>query len=53
MHEKPESESIDRADGNASGPYVESLVIHAPDSLVSSTNQRVHIFNPALNDRTT
>lgn len=33
------------------GAYVESLAIHAPDSLVSSSNQRVHLFNPALQDR--
>jgi anaerobic ribonucleoside-triphosphate reductase activating protein len=33
------------------GPYVESLAIHSPDSLVSSRNQRVHVFNPALNDQ--
>jgi anaerobic ribonucleoside-triphosphate reductase activating protein len=35
------------------GPYIESLAIHRPDSLVSSSNQRVHIFNPALSDRLT
>jgi anaerobic ribonucleoside-triphosphate reductase activating protein len=35
------------------GPYVESLAIHRPDSLVSSSNQRVHVFNPALSDRLT
>lgn len=35
------------------GPYVESLAIHDPTSLVSSKNQRVHVFNPALNDRLT
>lgn len=33
------------------GAYVESLAIHSPDSLVSSSNQRVHIFNPAFQDR--
>ncbi len=33
------------------GSYVESLAIHAPDSLVSSSNQRVHLFNPTLQDR--
>jgi anaerobic ribonucleoside-triphosphate reductase activating protein len=33
------------------GPYVESLAINSPDSLVSSRNQRVHVFNPALQDR--
>jgi anaerobic ribonucleoside-triphosphate reductase activating protein len=35
------------------GPYVESLAIHSPDSPVSSRNQRVHIFNPALQDQIT
>src|SRR5579883_2970132 len=35
------------------GPYVESLAIHRPDSLVSSSNQQVHIFNPAMRDRLT
>jgi anaerobic ribonucleoside-triphosphate reductase activating protein len=33
------------------GAYVESLAIHSPDSLVSSSNQRVHLFNPTLQDR--
>jgi anaerobic ribonucleoside-triphosphate reductase activating protein len=33
------------------GPYVESLAINSPDSLVSSRNQRVYVFNPALQDR--
>lgn len=35
------------------GPYVESLAIHSPKSLVSSSNQRVHVFNPVLSDRST
>lgn len=35
------------------GPYVESLAVHRPDSLVSSKNQRLHVFNPALRDRLT
>lgn len=35
------------------GPYVESLAINSPDSPVSSSNQRVHIFNPAFKDRIT
>ncbi|MFE4105393.1 4Fe-4S single cluster domain-containing protein [Almyronema epifaneia] len=30
------------------GPYVESLAIHEATSPVSSQNQRVHVFNPAL-----
>ena len=35
------------------GPYVESLAIHEPTSPVSSSNQRVHVLNPALADRIT
>jgi len=35
------------------GPYVESLAIHSPDSPVSSRNQRVHILNPAFQNRIT
>ncbi len=35
------------------GPYVESLAINDPTSPVSSKNQRVHVFNPALGDRIT
>lgn len=35
------------------GPYVESLAINSPTSLVSSSNQRVHVLNPALSDRLT
>lgn len=33
------------------GPYLEHLAIHSPDSLVSSQNQRVHVFNPSLRHR--
>lgn len=33
------------------GPYVAGLAIHAPDSPVSSRNQRLHIFNPAFVDQ--
>jgi anaerobic ribonucleoside-triphosphate reductase activating protein len=35
------------------GAYVQSLAIHSPDSLVSSSNQRVHRFNPAIQDHLT
>ncbi|GAB4237418.1 MAG: hypothetical protein Kow0049_23170 [Stanieria sp.] len=35
------------------GPYIQSLALNSPESPVSSTNQRVHIFNPALKDRIT
>lgn len=33
------------------GPFVESLAINSPDSPVSSRNQKVHIFNPAFQDK--
>ncbi|NWF58014.1 MAG: radical SAM protein [Fischerella sp.] len=33
------------------GPYIQSLAINSPDSPVSSSNQRVHVFNPALKDQ--
>ncbi|MDA0266756.1 MAG: 4Fe-4S single cluster domain-containing protein [Cyanobacteria bacterium] len=35
------------------GPYVEALAIQNPTSPVSSRNQRVRVFNPALVDRIT
>lgn len=35
------------------GPYIEALAINEPTSQVSSRNQRVHVFNPALADRVT
>jgi len=35
------------------GVYVQPLAIHSPDSLVSSSNQRVHLFNPAFKDQLT
>ena len=35
------------------GPYVESLAINNPTSPVSSKNQRVHVFNPGLEERIT
>lgn len=35
------------------GPYVESLAINEPTSPVSSRNQQVRIFNPALEERIT
>lgn len=33
------------------GPYVKSLAINDPTSPVSSKNQRVRVFNPALEER--
>ena len=42
---------LDQLDLLIDGPYVESLAIHSPTSLVSSSNQRVHVLNPAFRDR--
>ncbi|HHP7229656.1 MAG TPA: 4Fe-4S single cluster domain-containing protein [Xenococcaceae cyanobacterium] len=33
------------------GAFVKSLAINDPNSLVSSSNQRVHVFNPDLQER--
>ncbi|GAB1540004.1 anaerobic ribonucleoside-triphosphate reductase activating protein [Scytonema sp. NUACC21] len=35
------------------GPYVESLTVNSPLSPVSSSNQRVHVLNPSLQDQIT
>ena len=35
------------------GPYLQSQAVNSPDSTVSSSNQRVHVFNPAFKDRIT
>lgn len=35
------------------GPFVESLAINSPDSLVSSRNQKVRVFNPQFADKLT
>jgi len=35
------------------GAYIEPLAVNRHDSLVSSSNQRVHLFNPDLSDRLT
>lgn len=44
---------LDQLDVLIDGAYVQSLAIHSPDSLVSSNNQRVHLFNPAFQDQLT
>ncbi|PMB47047.1 radical SAM protein [Fischerella thermalis CCMEE 5201] len=41
---------LDQLDILIDGPYVQSLALNSPDSPVSSSNQRVHVFNPALQD---
>jgi anaerobic ribonucleoside-triphosphate reductase activating protein len=43
-------ELLEQLDILIDGPFVESLAIHSPSSPVSSSNQRVHIFNPAFQD---
>ncbi|WP_103667010.1 4Fe-4S single cluster domain-containing protein [Pseudanabaena sp. BC1403] len=42
---------LDQLDILIDGPYVSALAIHAPDSPVSSRNQRLHVFNPAFADK--
>ncbi len=39
---------LDQLDILVDGPYIDSLSIHAPNSLVSSSNQRVHVLNPTF-----
>ena len=46
-------ELIDQLDILIDGEFVESLAINDPSSPVSSTNQRVHIFSPKLQDNIT
>ena len=35
------------------GAYLQAQAVNSPESPVSSSNQRVHVFNPALKDRIT
>jgi anaerobic ribonucleoside-triphosphate reductase activating protein len=44
---------LDQLDILIDGAYIQSLAVHSPESPVASRNQRVHIFNPALQDRIT
>jgi anaerobic ribonucleoside-triphosphate reductase activating protein len=44
-------ELLEQLDLLVDGPYVESLAINSPDSLVSSRNQKVHVFNPNLQNQ--
>ncbi|MEG4626990.1 4Fe-4S single cluster domain-containing protein [Microcoleus sp. w1-18aA5] len=46
-------ELLEQLDILIDGAYVQSLAVHSPDSLVSSSNQRVHLFNPAFQDQLT
>ncbi|MBH8564931.1 radical SAM protein [Nostoc sp. CENA67] len=50
----PDSQALlEQLDILIDGPFVESLAINSPNSPVSSRNQRVHVFNPALADQIT
>ncbi len=44
---------LDQLDLLIDGPFVESQAVNSPSSPVSSRNQRVHIFNPALKNAIT
>ncbi|WP_299489653.1 4Fe-4S single cluster domain-containing protein [Acaryochloris sp. IP29b_bin.137] len=44
---------LDQLDILIDGPFIEILKIHSPDSPVASSNQRIHIFNPAFKDNIT
>lgn len=46
-------ELLEQLDILIDGAYIEELAINSPDSLVSSSNQRVHVFNADLRDRLT
>ncbi|OKH26817.1 radical SAM protein [Hydrococcus rivularis NIES-593] len=47
------SELLEQLDILIDGPYIESLAIHSPESPVSSSNQKVRVFNPAFQDKIT
>ncbi|SRR5579883_15246 len=44
---------LDKLDILIDGPYIQSLAINSPNSPVSSSNQKIHVFNPALQDQIT
>ncbi|MBE9052723.1 radical SAM protein [Nostocales cyanobacterium LEGE 11386] len=46
-------ELLEQLDILIDGPFVESLAINSPNSPVSSSNQRVNVFNPDLSDQIT
>ncbi|MBD2412206.1 radical SAM protein [Nostoc calcicola FACHB-389] len=46
-------ELLEQLDILIDGPFVQSLAINSPTSPVSSSNQRIHIFNAALSDHIT
>ena len=46
-------ELLEQLDILIDGPFIESLAINSPNSPVSSSNQRVRIFNPEFEDKVT
>ena len=46
-------ELLEQLDILIDGPFIESLAINSPNSPVSSSNQRVRIFNPDFEDKIT
>jgi anaerobic ribonucleoside-triphosphate reductase activating protein len=42
---------LDTLDILIDGPYIQSLAINSPNSPVSSSNQKIHVFNPTLQDQ--
>lgn len=44
-------ELLSQLDVLIDGPFIETLAIHSPYSLVSSSNQRVRVFNPGLKNQ--
>lgn len=47
------SELLQQLDILVDGPYLQDLAVNDAHSPVSSSNQRVHIFNPDMSDRIT
>ncbi len=47
------SELLAELDLLIDGSYIKELAVHSPNSPVSSSNQRLHIFNPQLQDQIT
>ncbi|MGB6300276.1 MAG: 4Fe-4S single cluster domain-containing protein [Rivularia sp. (in: cyanobacteria)] len=50
---KGSQELLEQLDILIDGPFIESLAINSPNSPVSSSNQRVRIFNPDFEDKIT
>ena len=50
---KGSQQLLEQLDILIDGPFIESLAINSPNSPVSSSNQRVRIFNPDFEDKIT